>query len=294
MSCSAEDVIDSGPPLEDILECPICLQVPVAKPFYQCSNGHLLCKSCYPEVMHCPVCLGILSHQNPLRNLTAEKLFDSCTEYLVIVINRTLAATSKNVTLELFSCAYVLEGCNEVCTTKVRIGEHEKNCKYRLVFCPHHNCSKNRKKVSLSKLFCHIDADHSTNRCFTKMMPGYTRHLTYPSGYTNKKTFNFVAFLVQFDGLQFFEKICVKEGQWHFWIYIVGSPEEASKYKAEYKLFNTQGEVKMYVNGCALLTLDVNADDLWMYDTMSVKNSVIMKCTKDDKVTYSVEIKRCH
>ena len=33
--------------LEERVKCPVCLEVPTSSPMYSCSNGHLVCASCY-------------------------------------------------------------------------------------------------------------------------------------------------------------------------------------------------------------------------------------------------------
>ena len=33
--------------LEERVKCPVCLEVPTSGPMYSCSNGHLVCESCY-------------------------------------------------------------------------------------------------------------------------------------------------------------------------------------------------------------------------------------------------------
>jgi E3 ubiquitin-protein ligase SIAH1 len=71
------------------LECPVCLEIPKAKPIYQCANGHLICCHCKPSlaIQICPTC-EIEYKDQPIRNIIAEKIweigailpcrFDSC------------------------------------------------------------------------------------------------------------------------------------------------------------------------------------------------------------------------
>ena len=42
--------------LKDILECPVCLQVPRQPPIYQCERGHCVCSVCHAKLTNCPVC----------------------------------------------------------------------------------------------------------------------------------------------------------------------------------------------------------------------------------------------
>ena len=57
--------------LEDILECPVCLEVPTSPPIFRCDNGHILCKDCRKNVTHCPNCRIVLGNK---RCLTSEKI----------------------------------------------------------------------------------------------------------------------------------------------------------------------------------------------------------------------------
>ena len=58
--------------LKEDLDCPVCYDVPESLPIYQCTQGHIICNSCYPKLNNCPVCRVILSPQ--IRALTAEKI----------------------------------------------------------------------------------------------------------------------------------------------------------------------------------------------------------------------------
>ena len=57
----------------ECLECQVCWEVPSGPPIYQCENGHILCKSCYPKLGTCPSCnIGLRS----MRCLVAEKILE--------------------------------------------------------------------------------------------------------------------------------------------------------------------------------------------------------------------------
>merc|ERR1712129_464859 len=42
--------------LEEELECPVCLEVLTTSPIYKCTEDHLICPGCRPEVERCPQC----------------------------------------------------------------------------------------------------------------------------------------------------------------------------------------------------------------------------------------------
>ena len=113
-----------------ILECPVCFNVPRVIPIASCSFGHIgkfpliqlitflikilyilsVCENCRPRVIHCPVCRGCL-HYN--QNTVAGQI--------------CLIADYK--------CKYQNQGC----PVKKRIQEidaHERKCPERLIQCP--------------------------------------------------------------------------------------------------------------------------------------------------------------
>jgi E3 ubiquitin-protein ligase SIAH1 len=59
--------------IEETLECPVCFQVPGSPPIHQCTNGHIVCKTCKTRLTDCPTCRQPLGN---LRNLIAEKLIE--------------------------------------------------------------------------------------------------------------------------------------------------------------------------------------------------------------------------
>ena len=47
--------------MEEELECPVCLEVSKAAPIFKCSDDHLICKECRPNVRECPQCREVLT-----------------------------------------------------------------------------------------------------------------------------------------------------------------------------------------------------------------------------------------
>ena len=58
--------------LKEDLDCPVCYDVPESLPIYQCTQGHIICNSCYPKLNNCPVCRVNL--KSKIRALIAEKI----------------------------------------------------------------------------------------------------------------------------------------------------------------------------------------------------------------------------
>ena len=58
------------------LNCCICFDIPNFRPVFQCVNGHIYCKDCFPKVgRNCGVCRVDLVPGN--RNVIAERLIEN-------------------------------------------------------------------------------------------------------------------------------------------------------------------------------------------------------------------------
>ena len=58
--------------LRDILECPVCLQIPNEGPVFQCQRGHIACNICHPKLKICPICRELFGSN---RNFPLEKIY---------------------------------------------------------------------------------------------------------------------------------------------------------------------------------------------------------------------------
>ena len=102
--------------LEELLECPVCSELPVYTPIFQCLHGHLICSTCHTKLQQCPQCRKTLGK---IRNLLAEKL---------------LAKISS-------PCRFANNGC----TARLLHGTvepHLQSCPFREFNCPVNNCHK--------------------------------------------------------------------------------------------------------------------------------------------------------
>jgi len=96
----------------EVLECPVCFEVPREGPILSCPNGHHLCQSCSKRITSCPVC------KDPninIRNVLAEKMVE---------------VALKDVPIK---CKF--SGC-EVRNVLGELSQHEKLCPHRTVACP--------------------------------------------------------------------------------------------------------------------------------------------------------------
>jgi len=58
--------------LAEQLECPVC-QEQAAREVFQCHRGHIMCHSCRPRLLTCPVCRAFLAGP-PIRNMALERI----------------------------------------------------------------------------------------------------------------------------------------------------------------------------------------------------------------------------
>ena len=60
--------------LEEVLiECPVCFESIGSTPIYQCPNGHVACKECFPKLSECPSCREPLGNR---RNNALEQMVE--------------------------------------------------------------------------------------------------------------------------------------------------------------------------------------------------------------------------
>jgi hypothetical protein len=269
-----------------ILECPVCLELP-AKPIYQCSNGHLICKLCHSRVKICPVCREKLNEQMPLRNLTAEHILESINNNdAPCQYKEVLRPRRSNVTL---LCRNKEHGCELRLKTNGELIDHQKECKYRLVFCPDLRCAR---KIPLAKLFAHINEDHPSDD-FTKLAKSSVNFsLVIKPAHYRDETFWKPAIMSIGHSKFFRECRRTQDGQWYFWVYMEGSAEEASQFSASIKLFDSKKQEVLTFKSCAVLSLDVSPKDVSNYMVMTVQDPVIQSIEYGGKLSFFVEITR--
>ncbi|XP_057340836.1 uncharacterized protein LOC130677926 isoform X2 [Microplitis mediator] len=73
--------------LEDLIECPICYEVPTGN-ILQCTQGHDLCHLCVKKVDLCPICSAAF---NGTRNRSLEKLIPMINDFKSFSMDPTKA-----------------------------------------------------------------------------------------------------------------------------------------------------------------------------------------------------------
>ena len=63
--------------VEDLLECPVCLELIKTTPILQCAGGHVICNDCIPKLYHCPICRN---YSKLSRNLIIEQIIENVDE----------------------------------------------------------------------------------------------------------------------------------------------------------------------------------------------------------------------
>jgi len=267
-----------------ILECPVCIELPKT-PVYQCSNGHLICNSCHPKVKNCPMCRVYLNQHKPLRNLTAEQFLEDLSNNNSVVEQKPKARRSS---LRL-PCKNALNGCDVTCNTNGEVIQHQKSCKYRLVFCPDLRCAR---KVPMACLFNHINDDHPADD-FTKLQRASVNFsLVIKPIHYRDETFWKPA-IMQLNHYRFFRE-CLRsdDGQWKFWVYMDGTVEDAAGFEATVKLFNSKKQEVVVQHNCSVLSLDICPKDISNYTVMTVQDPVIQSIEYNGKLSFFVEIGR--
>ena len=122
--------------LKSTLECPVCLNLPRDLPVPSCPSGHIVCRSCRPQVADnkCPTC-----RQQMSTNMT----------------NSVVGCLIEQVE---HSCKFGDQGC-EVKMRLKEIKAHEKSCLKRTVKCAFINCGVD---VMLNEFNSHFITSHSS------------------------------------------------------------------------------------------------------------------------------------
>jgi hypothetical protein len=128
--------IETTKKLLNIMECPVCLEVPQSAPIFNCQNGHLICGTYQLKLDCCPICC---SSDVDIQNGFAEKFAVSLlAEVHLPCINHT------------FRCKYKDLG--------KRLSLHTINCLYDQVHCPASHRGTRKWQGTLVK-----DISHASN-----------------------------------------------------------------------------------------------------------------------------------
>eukprot|EP00092_Neocalanus_flemingeri_P034271 GFUD01037268.1.p1 GENE.GFUD01037268.1~~GFUD01037268.1.p1 ORF type:complete len:356 (+),score=79.05 GFUD01037268.1:51-1118(+) len=193
--------------LQDKLECPVCLEVPISGPVPVCPNGHFVCSKC--KDFYCPTCRS--------------KMFNGKSLLAVEVIEN------------------IEHKCrNEDCGKMFPLAEykiHLKSCKERSVLCPApiEHCGK---KMALSKVYAHIltECEGSQNKDKNQLNDGrLPKNLNLTSRIGTPligKSFHGLAFQTGGDIFYVNLEMC-PDGYSSFSIQLLGDAIECEKYEVK-------------------------------------------------------------
>jgi E3 ubiquitin-protein ligase SIAH1 len=215
-------MIDS---LREIVECPVCMEVPRIGPFHQCKNGHVVCNRCHPKLNRCPAC------REPIdgRCLKTEQL---------LKLVPTL-------------CKFSQSGCKtELVPSLLR--NHEIDCETKLMQCPSMTCSTN---ILPSYLIQHLSM--SACKVLSYKCSGDASQVTFGGLLSVDDTMmisevlrSYVPMSITVFGEKFFrETVRTRDGNWIFWVYFLGSENEAKNYFYTISITNSDKSVKSNYTG---------------------------------------------
>ena len=146
--------------LQQLLKCPVCLNVPRKATLKSCERGHIICIACYTQLnpdeqnrKTCPICRGKLDYTN-------------------VFAAQTLTIVLENTKLQ---CRNNHNGCMKKKLAPA-IEEHEEvYCTYRDIPCPAANQKSCQYISSLKNVISHLTAakcavilDHSDKQVWPK------------------------------------------------------------------------------------------------------------------------------
>ena len=184
-----------------VVECPICLTAPTSSPIYRCSNGHLVCNMCRPNLRNnqCPTCKVPIRYD---RCLISEKLIESLP----------------------VPCKFEVFGCN-VETKREKLNDHETKCLLRTIQCPVFNSECN-SNVQVSMIFDHFKTAHgrhNINDQIEKPFPSMKGEIRIPPDIFNNTgdPWWYLPHYLVDNGHTFFVFIAVKAGFCYSWVSVL-------------------------------------------------------------------------
>ena len=220
--------------LHEELKCFICENgVSAGKHrWYKCIQGHTVCQDC-KEVKGKKEC--------------------SCSKPFVEGGHCKMTESLLNLDKMQFKCENLHRGCQEN-KEKESMIFHQTECIYRLVICPGRNC---KSQVPFHELLEHMKMNKA-------ILPEEAVKMTF----REKKAFSSKIFLamIEIESKTFLtclttSKGFTETGMIHYWIYFVGSPQEAKHYSYTLECQNEEGTTKnTFV--CQVVSIDETVDSI--------------------------------
>ena len=268
----------SLPVLEEIqegLECVICMTIPKQDPVYQCDNGHIICRSCQYKATGCPRC-GVKIGNT--RCIAAENILAKCPK----------------------SCANNKYGCT-IRLGKLSLEKHEEVCRYKPVHCPATTCND---LIAVEDVTKHMDGVHDVYQVSSKSTGAFWHSFeaTYQKvtkQIKNQTSTEFTPGRCSIDGRTFF-LMCWRsygsQGNWHAWVYILGSSEEKKKEEKKYKfkvaIDNDELDEKISYTGQTASLQIPRGQICSLGRCLKFDDGLAVRFSKNDELKFSFKIRR--
>lgn len=235
------------------LECPVCTEYMIP-PITLCCNGHNVCRKCILSIECCPVCRGQLSG---IRNITLERI----------------------ARRQMYPCTNRDKGCSQVFSMDL-IADHQAVCRYGPIKCPMNkfpsiNCSWNGL---MSEFKAHVAESHGD---YYKDTPYIRSH--------NVGNAEAVRFILNQTFLCYKS---MKEGQWFCVVQLLGTKEEAAKYKSQFALFGANGVDKIVETFVVRSFTEDFSDSFQSAKCLVLDDKVIRNFVEDGKLNLTVTISK--
>ena len=231
--------------IDEIIECPICFEVPKSgEKLYQCKNGHIVCNSsdskCYDKLLKkdCPQCNTSIMG----RAIVLEKLIGKI-----------------KVKGKLHHCYYY--GCTQHFSQEKELRMHSEKCHFRRTNCPILSCK--RWAIPFNQVLPHLAEDHGVfaTHGFNNIMT--SRHLKIEESHFKTVHCHKFRSFFKFHDHGFFEEFMRDEnGLWIFWVYFLGSEEDANGFTCVITLRDSKHSLEEHSYKCHVLSTDVKLEQI--------------------------------
>jgi len=245
--------------LQNLMECPICFEIPKKAPIPCCRNGHLMCSSCLgnSEIRECPACKVAMNANNHCLNTLANSILD----------------------LIPHSCRFKIHGCqHEDLPTNMKA--HEQNCKHREVKCPYYLCKEQIPMSGLSSHYdVHNDAIYDVPRIHYKI---------------HKPENPSAPFRFRYDGHMFYYQVMnpANSAIIYNFVQMEGSLSDCCKYRCHIQLLG-EGNIPGFSQSVHITPLDLHCSDdlqkigfVMIYTKMSLEDYL-----NEEDSSYKIHIK---
>jgi len=223
--------------LREILECPVCTQVPYKTKIFSCQAGHHICQTCYSklrsEPKRCPN--GRCRYSSPPTQL---RLAEALVSRAKVKLN----------------CPHGGDGC-PVELRGEQLEEHVGECKFRKVHCPETDC---QEEVTFSLLDEHIDENPSDH--------GNSESVELDTFVISEADFkdpnsDWNTWCELHHGVRFWKVLIKRANLWQAWMVMEASPKQAELWTLTLKFQNKK--TGMFVEtSCPAVPIDWSLEQI--------------------------------